>query len=109
MRSDMIIADFPTRKNIEEILDEDVLVVNENYWYKEPYVGRDCNEMITCSGKNVFKQMNQLYLYEEKLAKQIPSTLHHGEMVTGTHFNNMLASGVIDTVLSFNFDYRIVR
>ena len=109
IRSDMIIADFPSRKNIEEILDKDVLVVNENYWYKEPYVGRDCNEMIMCSGKNVFKQMNQLYLHEEKLSKQIPSTLHHGEMVTGTHFNNMLASGVIDTVLSFDFDYRIVR
>ena len=65
IRSDMIIADF-LAENIEEILDKDVLVVNENYWYKEPYVGRDCNEMIMCSGKNVFKQMNQLYLHEEK-------------------------------------------
>ena len=64
--------------------------------------------MIMCSGKNVFKQMNQLYLHEEKLSKQT-STLHHGEMVTGTHFNNMLASGVIDTIRSFDFDYRIVR
>ena len=109
IRSDIMIGDFPTRENIDEIVNSDHIVVNENYWYKEPYISRDCNEMIICSGKSIFKQVNQLHLHEEKLSKQIPTTHHHGEMVTGTYLNNMLSSGIIDTVLSFDFDYRVVR
>ena len=45
----------------------------------ELYIGRDCNEMIICSGKYL-QAVNQLHLHEEKLSKQIPTTHHHGEM-----------------------------
>ena len=62
--------------------------------------------MIWCSGKKVFKQFNGIYV-NEKLSEQLP--YQYGELVTGTYFNNLFNSGFIDTILSFDFDYRIVR
>jgi hypothetical protein len=109
IRSDITIGDFPTMETINEIVDKNYTIINKNYWYMQPYIGMDCNEMIICSGKNIFKQINQLHLHEEKLSKQILMKNHHGEMVTGKYLNNMLSSGIIDTMLSFDFDYRVVR
>ena len=107
MRSDITINDFLSREDIEQIKDTKTLVVNSYYWYNEKYTGGPCNEMIWCSGKKVFKQSNGIYVNEKILAEQLP--YQYGELVTGTYFNNLFNSGFIDTILSFDFDYRIVR
>ena len=107
MRSDITINDFLSREDIEQIKDTKTLVVNYYYWYNEKYTGGPCNEMILCSGKKVFKQSNAIYLNEKILTEQLP--YQYGELVTGTYLNNLFNSGFIDTIRSFNFDYRIVR
>ena len=107
MRSDIAIDDFLSREKIEEIKDKKTLVVNSHYWYNELYTGGRCNEMIWCSGKKVFKQSNGIYDNEKNLADQLP--YQYGELVTGTYFNNLVNSEVIDNMMTFNFGYRVIR
>jgi len=107
MRSDISISNFLSKEDIEKIKDTKTLVVNSYYWYNEKYTGGPCNEMIWCSGKNVFKQSSEMYLNEKVLTEQLP--YQYGELVTGTYFNNLVNSGFIDNVMAFNFGYRVIR
>ncbi len=107
MRSDITISNFLSREDIEQIKDVKTLVVNSYYWYNEKYTGGPCNEMIWCSGKKVFKKSNEIYLNEKVLSEQLP--YQYGELVTGTHFNNLLNSGFIDNVTAFDFGFRVIR
>lgn len=107
MRSDITISDFLSREDIEQIKDTKTLVVNSYYWYNEKYTGGPCNEMIWCSGKKVFKKSNEIYLNEKVLSEKLP--YQYGELVTGTHFNNLLNSGFIDNVTTFDFGFRVIR
>ena len=107
MRSDISISNFLSREDIEQIKDVKTLVVNSYYWYNEKYTGGPCNEMIWCSGKKVFKKSNEIYLNEKDLSEQLP--YQYGELVTGTHFNNLLNSGFIDNVTTFDFGFRVIR
>tara|TARA_B100000035_G_scaffold126966_1_gene108053 strand:+ start:1442 stop:2176 length:735 start_codon:yes stop_codon:yes gene_type:complete len=107
MRSDITISNFLSREDIEQIKDVKTLVVNSYYWYNEKYTGGPCNEMIWCSGKKVFKKSNEIYLNEKDLSEQLP--YQYGELVTGTHFNNLLNSGFIDNVMAFDFGFRVIR
>ena len=107
IRSDITIDDFPTVDLINSIIDKKSLVVSKYYWYNEPYIGTDCNEMINCSTRNVFKELNEIYLNEEKISKQLD--YHYGERVTGKHILNMIQSGSIDNLCVFNFGYRVIR
>lgn len=107
IRSDITINDFLSREKIEEIKDKKTLVVNSYYWYNEKYTGGPCNEMIWCSGTKVFKKSNEIYLNEKVLSEQLP--YQYGELVTGTYFNNLVNSEVIDNIMTFNFGYRVIR
>ena len=107
IRSDITIDDFPTVDLINSIIDKKSLVVSKYYWYNEPYIGTDCNEMINCSTRNVFKELNEIYLNEEKISKQLD--YHYGERVTGKHILNMIQSGSIDNLCVFNFGYKVIR
>ena len=107
IRSDIIIDDFPTVDLINSIIDKKSLVISKYYWYNEPYIGTDCNEMINCSTRNVFKELNEIYLNEEKISKQLD--YHYGERVTGKHILNMIQSGSIDNLCVFNFGYKVIR
>ena len=107
MRSDISISNFLSKEDIEKIKDTKTLVVNSYYWYNEKYTGGPCNEMIWCSGKKVFKKSNEIYPNEKDLSEQLP--YQYGELVTGTHFNNLLNSGFIDNVTTFDFGFRVIR
>lgn len=107
IRSDILINDFLNRMQIEEIKDKKTIVINKYFWYNAIYNGKDANEMIFCSGNKTFKQLNEIYLNEEKLSKQL--SYHHGELVTGTHINNLVSESIIDNVLCFDFKYRVIR
>lgn len=107
IRSDITIDDFPTVDLINSIIDKKSLVVSKYYWYNEPYIGTDCNEMIHCSTRNVFKELNEIYLNEEKISKELD--YHYAERVTGKHILNMIQSGGIDNLCVFNFGYRVIR
>ncbi len=107
IRSDITIENFPTIDLINSIIDMKSLLVSEYYWYSEPYVGFDCNEMIYCSTGNVFKLLNQIYLNEEVISKQLD--YHYGERVTGKHIQNMIQLGKIDNLCTFNFGYKVIR
>ena len=63
--------------------------------------------MINCSTRNVFKELNEIYLNEEKISKQLD--YHYGERVTGKHILNMIQSGSIDNLCVFNFGYKVIR
>ena len=99
--------DFLDNDSILNLINKKSLVVNKFYWYNEPYCGGDCNEMISCSGKQIFKDFNQLYLSEKYISQQLD--YHYGERVTGRHINNLIEKSVIDNVLVFDFDYRVIR
>ena len=71
------------------------------------YILGDRNEMIWCSGKKVFKQSNGIYVNEKILAEQL--SYQYGELVTGTYFNNLVNSGFIDNVMTFDFGFRVIR
>ena len=109
IRPDILLNDFLDRDNINiiDLINSKTLVVNKFYWYNEPYCGGDCNEMISCSGKQIFKDFNQLYLSEKYISQQLD--YHYGERVTGRHINNLIEKSVIDNVLVFDFDYRVIR
>ena len=107
IRSDVIINNFLDNDSILNLINKKFLVVNKFYWYNEPYCGGDCNEMISCSGKQIFKDFNQLYLSEKYISQQLD--YHYGERVTGRHINNLIEKSVIDNVLVFDFDYRVIR
>ena len=107
IRSDIIINDFPTLDMIESVKDKKALVVSQYYWYNEPYIGTDSNEMINCASRDVFKEFNEIYLNEEKISKQLD--YHYGERVTGKHIQNMLQSGSIDNLCVFDFGFRVIR
>ena len=107
IRSDVIINNFLDNDSILNLINKKLLVVNKFYWYNEPYCGGDCNEMISCSGKQIFKDFNQLYLSEKYISQQLD--YHYGERVTGRHINNLIEKSVIDNVLVFDFDYRVIR
>ena len=107
IRSDVIINNFLDNDSILNLINKKSLVVNKFYWYNEPYCGGDCNEMISCSGKQIFKDFNQLYLSEKYISQQLD--YHYGERVTGRHINNLIEKSVIDNVLVFDFDYRVIR
>lgn len=107
IRSDVIINNFLDDDSILNLINKKLLVVNKFYWYNEPYCGGDCNEMISCSGKQIFKDFNQLYLSEKHISQQLD--YHYGERVTGRHINNLIEKSVIDNVLVFDFDYRVIR
>lgn len=107
IRSDITINDFPPNDFINSVKDKKSLVVSQYYWYNEPYIGSDCNEMINCSSKSVFKEFNELYLNEEKISKQLD--YHYGERVTGKHIKNMIESKSIDNLYVFDFGFRVIR
>ena len=107
MRSDIIIKNFLTMKNLYDIKDKGILIVNKYYWYNEPYVGRDCNEMIYCSGPKIFKEINQIYSKIKKISKG--KEYYYGEYLTGTYFNNLLVEKTIDSILKFDFGFRVLR
>ena len=107
IRSDVIINNFLDNDSILNLINKKLLVVNKFYWYNEPYIGTDCNEMISCSGKKVFKDFCQIYLEEKNISQQLD--YHYGERVTGTHINNLVRKSIIDRVFVFNFDYRVIR
>ena len=107
IRSDVIINNFLDNDSILNLINKKLLVVNKFYWYNEPYCGGDCNEMISCSGKQIFKDFNELYLSEKYISQQLD--YHYGERVTGRHINNLIEKSVIDNVLVFDFDYRVIR
>ena len=107
IRSDITINDFPPSEFINSVKDKKSLVVSQYYWYNEPYIGSDCNEMINCSSKSVFKEFNELYLNEEKISKQLD--YHYGERVTGKHIKNMIESKSIDNLYVFDFGFRVIR
>ena len=44
---------------INSVKDKKSLVVSQYYWYNEPYIGSDCNEMINCSSKSVFSKTSR--------------------------------------------------
>lgn len=107
IRSDIIINDFLNEYQIQEIKDKKILVINKYFWYNGLYDGENCNEMIMCSGSKIFKQVNQIYLSEKRLSEQLP--YHYGELITGTYINNLLFENVIDNMLLFDFEYRVIR
>lgn len=107
IRPDLKISNFPTREHIEKNLDKKSIDLCKYFWFNGRFNGRECNEMIWCGSKNVFKQFTQIHLYEESISKQIDQ--HHGELVTGMHLKNLVNSGIIDTVTIFDFDYRVIR
>ena len=63
----------------------------------------DCNEMI-CVLERMYLSNESIYLMK-KFSKELPFTMGNGNR---NYFNNIFF-GFIDTVLSFDFDYRIVR
>ena len=109
IRPDILLNDFLDNNSIDiiDLINSKTLVVNKFYWYNEPYIGTDCNEMISCSGKKVFKDYCQIYLEEKNISQQLD--YHYGERVTGTHINNLVRKSIIDRVFVFNFDYRVIR
>lgn len=107
IRPDITINNFISREEIEKIKTTKSLVLNTYYWYNEPYIGRDSNEMIWCAGKKSFKKSNQLYLNESVISKQL--SYHYGELVTGIYFNNLVSNGDLDNILTFNFEYKVIR
>ena len=107
IRSDITIENFPIADLINSIIDKKSLVISEYYWYNEPYIGTDCNEMINCSTRNVFKELNEIYLNEDKISKQLD--YHYGERVTGRHIQNMIQSGSIDNLCIFDYGFRVIR
>jgi hypothetical protein len=109
MRPDILINDFPDKNNILEIKNNNTLIVNKNYWYNEPYIGMDCNEMIWITNSKIFKICNSLFLQQEDVSKMIETKKQYGEYVTGTFFKKLLELKKIDNIKTFDFKYRVVR
>jgi hypothetical protein len=107
IRPDVIIRNFLTESDIFEINQDRAVVVNENYWYNALYNGLECNEYLWGSTKDTFINCNNQFLYLNKLVNEVHD--HYGEIITGKHFNNMLYSGKISKIKTFNFDYRVAR
>lgn len=107
IRPDVIIKEFVSKTIVEELNKTNGIIVNENYWYNAPYKGMDCNEYIWISTKDSFLNTNNQFLYINKLITEVYDQF--GEIITGKHFRNLLDSGVISSIDTFNFDYRIVR
>jgi hypothetical protein len=111
IRPDIIINNFLTKEQIVDITKNKLLVVNRFYWYNEPYVGKECNEMIWASGKDIFRETNQLFLHENKILNHLTilGETYFGELATGTYFNSLLENNIIKTIVSFDFGYRVIR
>jgi|LauGreDrversion4_2_1035121.scaffolds.fasta_scaffold02208_14 hypothetical protein len=107
IRPDVIIQEFLSEKQINDLNYEKGIIVNENYWYNALYKGLDCNEYVWASTKDTFMSSNSQFLFLEKIIHQIRD--HYGEIITGQHFRNLLSSGKIYKIETFNFDYRVVR
>lgn len=107
IRPDVILQRFPSKSNISNLKSKNSIIVNKNYWYNALYKRSDCNEYIWISNKETFVKSNSQYLYLNELTNQIQDC--YGEIITGTHFNNLLFSGDISNIDIFDFDYRIIR
>jgi len=107
IRPDVILQEFPSQEMIMELNDKKGIVVNENYWYNALYKGLDCNEYMWASVKSTFMPCNNQFLYLNELANQVHD--NYGEIISGKHFSNMLSSGQISNIKTFNFDYRVAR
>lgn len=107
IRPDVILQEFLSEQMILHLNNKRGIVVNENYWYNALYKGLDCNEYVWASMKDTFIASNSQFLYLDNIQKQIHD--YYGEIVSGTHFNNMLSSKKISNIQTFNFDYRVAR
>lgn len=107
IRPDVILQEFLSEEMICDLNSKKGIVVNENYWYNALYKGLDCNEYMWASVKDTFISSNNQFLHLDELVNQVHD--YYGEIVTGKHFSNMLSSGKIDNIETFNFDYRIAR
>ena len=107
IRPDVMISSFLGESQIIELNQKRGIVVNENYWYNALYKGLDCNEYLWGSTKDTFISSNNQFLHLDHLVNEVHD--HYGEIITGKHFSNMLSSGNISTIETFNFDYRVVR
>ena len=107
IRPDVILQEFLSDEMIINLNSKKGIVINENYWYNALYKGLDCNEYMWASVKDTFIPSNNQFLYLNELINQVHD--HYGEIITGKHFNNMLASRQISNIETFNFDYRVAR
>ena len=65
--------------------------------------------MIWASKKEIFKEVNSLYLNQNQLEKQSNNDEQFGEALSGKYFDNLLNANVISSISTFNFDYRVLR
>ena len=107
IRPDVILQEFLSDEMIINLNSKKGIVINENYWYNALYKGLDCYEYMWASVKDTFIPSNNQFLYLNELINQVHD--HYGEIITGKHFNNMLASRQISNIETFNFDYRVAR
>lgn len=107
IRPDITINNFLNKKQLLDIIQNNILVVNTFYWYNGLYTGKECNEMIWVSNSIIFRETTKLFLHQEKVSKQLD--YHFGELVSGTYFNNLLKDNKIGAIASFDFDYRVIR
>jgi hypothetical protein len=107
IRPDVIIQKFLSESDIIDLNHNNGIVVNQNYWYNALYTGLECNEYVWGSTKNTFMNSNNQFLHLDQLVNQVHD--EYGEIITGKHFNNMLYSGKISKITTFNFDYRVAR
>ena len=107
IRPDVIIQKFISEQEVKNFKNKNSIIVNKNYWYNALYDGKDCNEYIWISNENTFVKSNSQYLHLNQLIKQVKEC--YGEIITGTHFKNLLFSGDISNIDIFDFDYRVVR
>lgn len=103
IRPDIILQRFPKSSNLKF----NNVIVNKNYWYNALYKRSDCNEYVWISNENSFIKSNSQYLHLKQLIAQVQDC--YGEIITGTHFNNLLSSGDISNIDIFDFDYRVIR
>jgi len=106
IRPDILINDFPKEINA---LNSKTLIVNHYYWFNALYNGSNVNEMIWASKKEIFKEVNSLYLNQNQLEKQSNNDEQFGEALSGKYFDNLLNANVISSISTFNFDYRVLR
>ena len=107
IRPDIKINNFPNIEFINKMSLENSIIVNSEYWYRAPYNRDWCNEMVWITDKNSFKESNEIFLNFEKLVNQMHE--HFGEKFMAKNIQNMLSDGIIDNVLTFNFDYKLIR
>lgn len=109
IRPDIIINDFPTKDKIIKMQNKKSLLVNDYYWYNALYKGDHVNEMIWASTKDVFHITNAMFLEQNNIEKQRGGGDGCGECHSARYFNSLLNSNILNSIESFNFDYRVFR